>query len=544
MRTSSRISSAHKSSLAVDGSTLEEEYTPSKAKSSNGKAVAISSEDEDEQTSKPTNTRSRKLEPSSVGRPTRSASQKAQTYIELSSDSNSQEFELPRHGKSNQAKKPLFSSIPKGKSSSPHQEEEDSDSDEVVMSTQAARRKRQPVTVPIDDEEDSEDPISSPLKRARQVVESDESDDSDIVSSPLKRRRQNKVYSENEESEDELQITNRKPRASARDASPSRTTRQSKVRKHRTEKEKKLELLKRRRAGENIEALTESEESNSEDESGSDFQKLSEFEDEEEEEVTEKPHKHVKKKRNTNVDGKDLDAYDSDFIEDDEDGNIGVPTHSLLDIPLEFTHAAHKPLKEHFKDAVEWMVHNKINPAFARNDPLYVQAFKKLDDEYGGYANSKFVSTQWTAEYVEHSCCGPCANLISLRFTRAIYARPEFLVRGLAPGEEIEIAGEVICQGKFVLFIFYTLGSYLKFVIIGNTYPNTKFNLLAKPITKTAWKKSNKTTAAMTRMELPQQRAKSVVSMPTGRLFHLKSRHGLVGSTAKRMPSKLTVLST
>jgi hypothetical protein len=40
------------------------------------------------------------------------------------------------------------------------------------------------------------------------------------------------------------------------------------------------------------------------------------------------------------------------------------------------------------------------------------------------------------------------ANLRSYRFTRAIYARPEFLVRDLAPGEGIDIAGESICEGE------------------------------------------------------------------------------------------------
>ena len=48
-------------------------------------------------------------------------------------------------------------------------------------------------------------------------------------------------------------------------------------------------------------------------------------------------------------------------------------------------------MKEHFKDVVEWMVHNKVNPAFARNDPIYRQAFMKVDAEYKGYAQSKYV---------------------------------------------------------------------------------------------------------------------------------------------------------
>ena len=47
----------------------------------------------------------------------------------------------------------------------------------------------------------------------------------------------------------------------------------------------------------------------------------------------------------------------------------------------------------------------------------------------------------------------PVAANHNSRFTRAIYARPEFLVRDLAPGEEISIAGEVICQGKLYSYL-------------------------------------------------------------------------------------------
>lgn len=413
--------------------------TPLKTKQQNSKTtVMISSENtEGEEVGDDELPKPQHLE-APIIRPNRgSTRKKAHVYVELSSGSESENYELslPQEpsrrtkkptlfstvpkGKSsspvpvptssekkfpstrkmimNGTKKLLFSSIPKGKSSSPAQEEnaeeEDSD-DDIVMSTQPSRRKRPAIMIPdAVDNDDEEIQISSPLKRRRAAIESD---DSDIASSPLKRKRPNPVYSEDEE--DDLSVT--KEKSKSREPTPqNRTTRQSR-RRHRTEKEKKLELLKRRRAGEHIEELTESEESGSEDDSGSELQKLSEFEDEEEEEeAVAKPKKPVQKNRQKKAGtGSDEDQYDSDFIEDDEDGNLGVPAHPLFDIPLQFTHAAHKPLKEHFKDAVEWMVHAKINPGFARDDPLYVQAFKKLDDEYGGYAKSKFVSTQWTAE--------------------------------------------------------------------------------------------------------------------------------------------------
>ena len=97
--------------------------------------------------------------------------------------------------------------------------------------------------------------------------------------------------------------------------------------------------------------------------------------------------------------GEDLDQYDDDFVVDDDSEALGVP-HELSEIPLEFTRHAHKKPYEHFKDAVEWMVHNKLNPAFPRDDPIYQIAVQKLDDEVRGLAGSKFMSAAWGAEFL------------------------------------------------------------------------------------------------------------------------------------------------
>jgi len=70
---------------------------------------------------------------------------------------------------------------------------------------------------------------------------------------------------------------------------------------------------------------------------------------------------------------------------------------------------AHRKAKDHFRDAVEWMVHNKLNPDFDRNKSIYRIAFKRLENEVKGWADSKFISSAWTPE-----------------FNRAIRARPEF----------------------------------------------------------------------------------------------------------------------
>jgi len=206
-------------------------------------------------------------------------------------------------------------------------------------------------TVELDDSD--EEVFTSPLKRRRTVIQSD--DDSDIVSSPMKRRRpatQPQDTDEDDEDKDEEV------------ARPIRRPLPQK-RRHRSDKEKKLELLKRKRAGENIEEVTDSSSDSDgprggiyDSDANSDLQVLSEFEDEETDVETNNPKKAKKPSRSSRGNKERTDKkkneneYDSDFVVDDDDGPLGVPV-GLLGIPLEFTHQAHKPLKEHFRDAVE-----------------------------------------------------------------------------------------------------------------------------------------------------------------------------------------------
>ncbi|RDW94750.1 hypothetical protein BP5796_00513 [Coleophoma crateriformis] len=298
----------------------------------------------------------------------------------------------------------------------------DDDADELAASCpQKATRmsanqrgKQVAEDVQSSDDEDEDDVVitSSVRRRAPQLLAHDEEDDSEDIVSPLKRRRQPST-----EEESDLDIERASPTKRQRGNipdTPSRATRQAKPRR-RTEKEKTMELLRRKRAGEKIDQLTESD-SEPEGQGGiydtdSSLQALSEFEDEPDAEAP--TTRRGNKQSKSGAVGEDEDSW---IVGDDED-NIGVPL-GLNDIPLEFTHHAHKPLKEHFRDAVEWMIHNKINPAFARDDAVYKIAFQKLDDEVRGYANSKFVSSAWTES-----------------FNKAIWARPIFMER------EIDSAG-------------------------------------------------------------------------------------------------------
>lgn len=140
-------------------------------------------------------------------------------------------------------------------------------------------------------------------------------------------------------------------------------------------RQQKLEELRRRRAG-------IQEESESEDESPSDEEYPSGPE----------PIHHAMRR------GGNLDEYENDFL-DDEDDTVGVDL-GVAGVPLEFTYHANKKPFEHFKTEIEWMVHNKLNPAFDRRDEIYELAHKKLDDEVQGYAGSKFSSSVWNVEFM------------------------------------------------------------------------------------------------------------------------------------------------
>lgn len=138
-----------------------------------------------------------------------------------------------------------------------------------------------------------------------------------------------------------------------------------------------------------------------------------------------------------------VDEYEEDFVDDDddeEDGNLGAPL-GLEEIPLEFTSYAFKKPIEYFKIAVQWMVHNKLNPAFARAGNVYQLAVRKLDDEVQGFTGSKFVSSVWKDE-----------------FTKALKSRPDIMVRpvGVSVEQNCEACRrgghpatyQVIFQGK------------------------------------------------------------------------------------------------
>ncbi|KAK7754252.1 hypothetical protein SLS62_003830 [Diatrype stigma] len=303
------------------------------------------------------------------------------------------------------------------------EEQDDDDDDDIVPPSSALKRRRplhvKPSKREEDDDDDDDDdvpvlPPSSALRRRRPaMVELSDDSDAEDIGSPTKRRKTNHPAPSSQR--------NRRLQRP-----PSSPVKRSVHKGHRSEKEKKMELLRRRRAGEKIDKLSSSE-SESEGErqhrgiydtdSEDEFKVLKEFDDdedgdkpeEEEEEEIAAPRSSRKKARGApkekgeksedGVDGVADGDLDDFVVADDEDGLLGAPDAAAIAIPLEFTAQAHRPLKEQFPYAVEWLVHNKLNPAFERRDPVYVNAWRKLDDEFRGLASSKFASSAWRTEF-------------------------------------------------------------------------------------------------------------------------------------------------
>ena len=159
----------------------------------------------------------------------------------------------------------------------------------------------------------------------------------------------------------------------------STRTRGRQINSARSIRQQKLEELKRRRAGVRDGSEEQSEYSQSDDtnESGPE------------------PIHHAMRR------GGDLDEYEEDFVDDDNEAlGVEMDVEALRrTIPIEFTRHANKKTIEHFKDEVEWMVHNKLNPAFKRHDEIYEVAHRKLDDEFKAYAGSKYISAVWNPEF-------------------------------------------------------------------------------------------------------------------------------------------------
>ncbi|KAK2740663.1 hypothetical protein FQN57_006033 [Myotisia sp. PD_48] len=161
-------------------------------------------------------------------------------------------------------------------------------------------------------------------------------------------------------------------------------------------RQQQLDALKRRRAGAKSDELNkisiESQDSDQgeEESNGSNSGSSSSSSSAEEVLVTDSD-------ATSNV-SSDLDQYEDDFVVDDPNAELGAPT-GPAELPFEFSKHRCKRPKDHFKDIIEWMVHNKLNPAFPRDDMIYKTAFQKITDEVFQIAGSQLVSSVWNANF-------------------------------------------------------------------------------------------------------------------------------------------------
>ncbi|RAH48279.1 uncharacterized protein BO95DRAFT_357318 [Aspergillus brunneoviolaceus CBS 621.78] len=307
--------------------------------------------------------------------------------------------------------------------------EQDSESD--IDMTRSARKRSAPTSLKRKRSEEA-----SESEPSLQVI-SDDSDGDEIVNRPRRKLRRGTVSQPVEEIEDDddddLPTAPRTPRRTRdqddldieedlqalQDSVVKETrTRGRLANSARAQRQQHLEALRRRRAGK-----PESEEEDSQleaGESGDEGEGEGEGEENESAAESEQAAAAIKPRslsRNDDSDvessiagNDDLDRYEDDFVLQDEDDLLGAPG-GLDEMPFEFTRHAYKQLKDYFQDAVEWMVHNKLNPAFPRSSPVYELAFSKLEDEVKGRTGSQLVSSVWTAE-----------------FRRALLARPHMEV--------------------------------------------------------------------------------------------------------------------
>ncbi|KAI1943010.1 hypothetical protein LOZ12_004303 [Ophidiomyces ophidiicola] len=265
------------------------------------------------------------------------------------------------------------------------------------------------------DEDDDEDDIrglgSTRRRTGKRLLvelrdnnESQSSSSEAIISSPAKRRRRNRVASVQVRAQGESEQTLRDLEEDLEDLRDSAVTKErtrgSVVHSAATLKRKEqLEALRLRRAGEKPPTTRPTNESQNSLEHGGDSLSNEENEDQASDCATSTSDEDLPGDSDEEPPPpEDLDKYEDDFVLQDEDAEIGVPSE-VVDLPFEFSRHRYKRLKDHFRDVVEWMVHNKLNPAFPRDDEVYKVAFSKVQDEVLGVAGSQLVSSVWVGGF-------------------------------------------------------------------------------------------------------------------------------------------------
>ncbi|KAJ5627938.1 hypothetical protein N7490_010166 [Penicillium lividum] len=372
--------------------------------------------------------RSRKSKPASPKKNTRSSKREKHPRLEGSSENVAK---IPRKESSqpplqildeSSDDEILVPSAQKRKRSAPSVEiaqlpskiPEDSSDDEIIVPS-AQKRKRSAVMVEIAGMSPEADNLQDrkPRRRAPSPVQPVEkvqtprlrrklkrkaesspvinldSDDSEepVMSSPVKRKRMTgpKTPERSRGSDDQDQLDIEEDVRDLQDSVVKKTRTRGRIPESARDKRfKTLEAIRRRRLGLKPESEDDPEMGSDEGHEDSPSEQIS---DNEENNSDVEP---------ADPNNEDLDRYEDDFVLDDDNVLLGVPTE---EIPLEFTRHAYKKPKDYFRDVVGWMVLNRLDPAFPRSDAMYKMAFMKLEDEVKGRAGSQLISSVWNPAF-------------------------------------------------------------------------------------------------------------------------------------------------
>lgn len=225
------------------------------------------------------------------------------------------------------------------------------------------------------------------------------------------RRRRRREQDEIEADLEDLQDSDNDQNDESDESDNKRRTRGGPVTTQRDQAREHFELLKRRRAGEKIPRVLDSDDEQSQD--GQDINLIGSPADDFSDQgsvhssIDTDPEEEEARVANDGVD---------DFIEEDDDQDIGSSRRPQSAIPLEFTNWMSAKPRELFPHIVEWLIKNKIAPAFPRNDDIFRLAFQRVNDQVAAQAGSRLISSAWNAEF---------------KFT--ILARPQIAI-SLIPG--------------------------------------------------------------------------------------------------------------
>lgn len=194
-------------------------------------------------------------------------------------------------------------------------------------------------------------------------------------------------------------------------------TRGGPVNTQRDEAREHFELLKRRRAGEKIPRVHQRSDDDHDDQQsdqGEDLSLIGRPADDVSDQGS------VHSPVDTDVEEEAAPPVDDDnfVIDDDDEAEPETSRRPRPDIPLEFTQWMKAKPRELFPHIVEWLVKNKIAPAFPRDDDLFRLAFQRVNDQVSAQAGSRLISSAWNAE-----------------FKYTILARPQIAI-GAMPGSD------------------------------------------------------------------------------------------------------------